>query len=64
MCQFLQMICLKVVYFVGYVDTNFTQDGNYNKLMYNSETFSIWQIIILLMITLASNTSCDVTHEW
>jgi len=45
MCQFLQMIFLnirlKVVYFVGYIDTNFAQDRNYNELMCNSETFSI-----------------------
>jgi len=34
-------IRLIVVYFVGHVDTNFAQDGNYNELIYNLETFLI-----------------------
>lgn len=44
MRQFL-LICinirLKVVYFVGYAVTNFDQNGKYNKLIHNLETFLI-----------------------
>jgi len=44
MHQFL-MICLNIrlimVYFVGYVNTTFARDRNYNKLIYNLETFVI-----------------------